>query len=360
MAGTTAARRCRARGVVAVGLLAGLAACAPRPAWIHPYGAADPGVGRIVEVESGARLDEAALVARLARARFVLLGETHDNADHHRLQARLIRALAARPPGVAVVVFEMLEVGQEEAVARHLRGPEADLAAFARAVRWEDRGWPDFALYEPVFRAALEAGARVMPGDLPRARVRRVARDGYGALDATFLDRSGLARPLPPPLRRRLEAVLEEAHCFRLARDFLPRLVRVQRARDAMLADRMVAAAADGEGRVVLITGKGHARTDFGVPWYLRARGIEDVASLGFVEVGEAGGPDRADLPFDYVWFTPRAHPPGDDPCRGIRPRGRSAGLQRHSGSGGGPVTVPSPAATTTSTRPPPGDRAAS
>ena len=35
---------------------------------------------------------------RLARAEFVLLGEKHDNPDHHRLQAEVLRGLTDRCP----------------------------------------------------------------------------------------------------------------------------------------------------------------------------------------------------------------------------------------------------------------------
>ncbi len=309
-----------------------LSACARPEGWSHPYGAQDPRTGRVFDVEAGRFIDEDALMARLAEARFVLLGETHDNRDHHRLQARVIRELAARPPGVGAVVFEMLERDQAETIRTALAGPSPDLAAFARAVRWEARGWPPFELYEPVFRAALDAGAQILPGNAPRAWVRRVAREGFAALEPALYRRSALARPLPPGLRQRLEEVLMAAHCARLDRSFLPRLVRVQRLRDAVLADSLLAAAAATSGRVVLITGKGHARRDFGVPWYLLARGARDVVSLGLVAVTGIEERELRKLPFDFLWLTPAAHPPGFDPCSRIPVRERTTQDQRQSG----------------------------
>lgn len=292
--------------------------------WIHPYDAGHPLVGRIYDVRAGRFVGEAELYDALARARFVLLGETHDNADHHRLQARVIRELAKRPPGVSVVAFEMLDLDQQAVVVEHLSRRPADLDAFARAVRWEERGWPDFDLYRPVFEAALEAGARIVAAGLEPRRIRAVASGDLSVLPEGLPARTGLLEPLPAELRQRMEAVLFDAHCGRLARDFLPRLVAVQRARDAVMADRLAVTA--GRGRAVLITGRGHARRDFGVPWYLarRAPGAP-VAVLAFLAVREFDAARARDLPYDFVWLTPAAHPPGFDPCAGITPRGAEA-----------------------------------
>jgi uncharacterized iron-regulated protein len=44
---------------------------------------------------SGRSLDVPALAERLRSARYVLLGEIHDDAQHHRLRAALLRALLA-------------------------------------------------------------------------------------------------------------------------------------------------------------------------------------------------------------------------------------------------------------------------
>ena len=90
-------------------------------------------------------------------------------------------------------------------------------------------------------------------------------------------------------------------------------MAAVQRGRDAVMADAMIAA---GDGGAILIAGTGHVRADRGVPWYLRARGAKGgIVTLAMREVD----PDDADpaayteaLPgeapqFDYVWFTPKA-----------------------------------------------------
>ena len=53
-------------------------------------------VGEIWQPASGSKVDARSLFAALTRADFVLLGEQHDNPDHHRLQAEAVAALYPR------------------------------------------------------------------------------------------------------------------------------------------------------------------------------------------------------------------------------------------------------------------------
>jgi uncharacterized iron-regulated protein len=83
------------------------------------------------------------------------------------------------------------------------------------------------------------------------------------------------------------------------------------------MADSLLAAERDG---AVLIAGTGHVRTDRGVPAYLRLRRPDaTVASLAFLEVDRrrAAPAHYADLPYDYVWFTPGTD--DTDPCERFR-----------------------------------------
>jgi uncharacterized iron-regulated protein len=309
--------RCRAL-ILLVALLAGCAAGASSVAWQSPLAREHPLVGRIWDVAAGRFVDEPALIARITPARYVLLGEKHDNADHHVLQARLLRALTAagRRPGVA---FEMLTPSQAAPLARHLSARPRDAAGIADAVGWKDSGWPAWSMYEPIAQAALDAGLPIVAANLDAERVRAVSRGGVGALDPALVRRHGLDEPLPPDVRAAMAEEIRDAHCGHASESVANAMIAVQRARDAEMAEAMLTAPSrDG---ALLIAGAGHARNDRAVPAYLRRIApTAATASVAFLEVD----PRRAEpasyaerfgerLPFDYVWFTPAVD--DEDPC---------------------------------------------
>jgi len=228
-----------------------------------------------------------------------VLGEIHDNPAHHAEQARLVGMIA---PGA--VVWEMLTPDQVAAMAGVDR---ADSAALGAALGWKASGWPDFSMYHPIFLAARDAVH--LGAALPRARVKAVVSGGLIAdLGADAVADWGLG-PLPPQDQAAREEEQRQAHCNALPAEMLPGMVDAQRLRDWALAEAAVRAAEVGQGPVVVITGTGHARADYGVPALIAvARPGLRVWTLGQVE-GDPG----ADAPFDAVNVTAPA--PRDDPC---------------------------------------------
>ncbi len=301
--------------VVAIGLALALPACAPGGPWQPTAGAGHPLTGRIYQVATGRFVDQATLIADLAQADFVLLGERHDNRDHQRLEALLVEALeGARPRAVA---FEMIPSDRQLAVVEDRERHPDDPAGLGAAVGWAALGWPDWQLYAPIAQAALEHGAEIVAADLSPAQSRAVFRNGPDVLQAAMVRRTGLDRELPADLAASLAQELRASQCGQVPEPVVAGMVRVQRARDAMMADRL--ATVGGRAGGVLIAGNGQVRTDRGVPWYLaRMRPHARILSVGLLEVLDGIDTVPAALPFDYVWFTPRA---GDgQPCAAADP----------------------------------------
>lgn len=307
-----------------------LPGCAARPtaldlgAWQAPVGREHPLAGRIWDTRAGRFVTSDAVVAKLAGARYVLLGERHDNPDHHRVQAALVRALiaAGRRPAVA---FEMFTADDAAAISRHLAAAPRDAAGLAEAVNWKRSGWPDWAHYQPIAQAALDAGLPVVAANLAPATARALARGQRASLPDGLAARYGLEQPLPGGAQAALTAEIDRAHCGHIPAERLDGMVLAQRARDAVMADSLLGAERDG---AVLIAGAGHVRGDRGVPLYLRARAPEvTIATVAPLEVREewtrpeqyAAVFDDGRLPFDWVWFTPRMDDGRGDPCARFR-----------------------------------------
>ena len=292
-----------------------LAGCAAASDWRSPHYQEHALVGTVWDVPRNMEIDPAIAEDRLTDADFVLLGETHDNPDHHVLQARLIAALteAARRPAVA---FEMFSVGQQQALDAHLEARPLDAAGIGPALGWDKTGWPDWDLYQPVAEAALAAGLSLEAANADRTTVRQLAMGESGSLDPALANRLALDVPIPIPVAEALGEEIEAAHCGYAPAAMIDGMVQAQWARDAHMAARLAELDKTGSGHgAVLIAGTGHTRHDRGVPLHLeRLRPSSTITSIGFLEVRPGAdrladyatplGADR--LPFDIVWFTPR------------------------------------------------------
>ncbi|SOB96036.1 ChaN family lipoprotein [Stappia indica] len=305
--------------------LAGLPATgAPAGGFTLTDGADHPLSGRVWSVAQSTFVLPAEVETAVAAARFVLLGEIHDNPDHHALQARLLEAAGegARKPAV---VLEMLPRDRQGDVDAYLVSGNGTAEGFGEALGWAESGWPDYAIYRPVIEVAVAQGLPVVAGDTPRGERRRIAAEGMAALGADEVAALRLSEPLGEAADAVMLDTLFDGHCGMMPREALTPLVAVQRLRDARLADAMISAGDDG---AVLIAGSGHVRKDVGAPRYLawRAPDAEAVA-VGFVEVREgesdpalyAGGTADVPPPYDYLWFTPRKD--RGDPCEGLKER---------------------------------------
>lgn len=286
--------------------------------WQSPLSRNHVLVGRVWDVAAGKFIDRKTIEMRLARADFLLLGEKHDNPDHHRLQAEVLRSViaAGRRPAVG---FEMFSLDEAAAIAKHLARAPNDAAGLGSAVNWDKSGWPAWAMYQPIAAAALAAKLPIVAANLSAAAARKISREG-AALDPSQRRELGLDRPLPDAILARMANDIRSSHCGYGTEQGVNAMVTVQRARDAHMAHRLVAGAtADG---AVLIAGSGHARSDYGVPIYLAATVPgKRVVSIAFIEVEEskhepleyAQPSPGSPAPFDYLWFTPRVD--DEAPC---------------------------------------------
>ncbi len=238
----------------------------------------------------------------------VFLGEVHDNPLHHAAQARIVAALEP-----SAIVFEMVEPDHALALTDDFRANALQLEA---ALEWEARGWPDFAMYYPIFAAAPEAG--IFGGALPRETVRSAVSEGAAQVFGEAAMLFGLDQPLSDQEQEAREALQMAAHCDALPLEMLPGMVEAQRLRDAALARAVVSALGQGgEGPVVVIAGNGHVREDWGVPQALRVYLEKSGEAARIVTLGqyEEAAPEQPKVTHWVVTSAANR----DDPCEAFR-----------------------------------------
>jgi uncharacterized iron-regulated protein len=261
-----------AASLVAVPALA--AECVPVATWMAPA------------AEGAKQVRGDALLAAVARRPVVLLGESHDSAEHHRWQLQTIAALHQLRPNL-VLGFEMFPRRVQPALDRWVAG-ELSEAEFLAQTDWRNVWRFDPQLYLPLFHFARMNRVPMVALNVESGLTREIAQKGFDAVATA--SREGVGRPAPPSdayLDWLLPIYGEHARpgATGARRDRndpgFRRFVESQQVWDRAMAEALVAAGKRaGAPLVVGVMGSGHIVNGFGVPHQLRDLGVADVGTL--------------------------------------------------------------------------------
>jgi uncharacterized iron-regulated protein len=238
----------------------------PAGTWVYP---------------GGNEKQDDALIA-LAKRGVVLLGESHDQAEHHRWQLHTITALFSHRPDM-VLGFEMFPRRVQPVLDRWSKG-KLNEANFLREVDWPHIwGFAD-ELYLPLFHFARMHCLPMLALNIDRATNRRVAAQGLASVPST--EREGVGDPAPASsfYRERLfewfnkhPAAGQDAYA---ALERFERFVCAQQFWDRAMAEAIADARRDARQPLVVgIMGSGHIEYGNGVPHQLAALGVNCVAT---------------------------------------------------------------------------------
>lgn len=146
-----------------------LAVLSSLPALAHPH---------ILRATDRTEIAPADLMADLAAARVVFIGELHDNIGHHRAQLAIIRALSRDSARPLAIGLEMFRRDSQAALDRWTAGGYA-MHAFLKVY---DDNWSMWEAYREIFVYARDAKVRMVGLNIPRAISSKVARNGFAAL----------------------------------------------------------------------------------------------------------------------------------------------------------------------------------
>ncbi|OGT70247.1 MAG: hypothetical protein A3H44_00955 [Gammaproteobacteria bacterium RIFCSPLOWO2_02_FULL_57_10] len=280
--------------------------------WLAPLHQEHALVGVIWRSSDQRFISQEELLQDLAQQRFILLGEKHDNPDHHRLQRLVLQELQQRAQ-LGAVVFEMLNSDQQAHVDTLASVDLASAQAVREHLQWDDVGW-EWDFYGPMLMDSVTDGVPVRAGNISRDEMMTIYAGEPDATIAGVLDAEQMAQ---------LDREIDESHCGMLPASQFPAMVRVQQSRDARMAQELTNALSGDAQQRVLIAGNFHVRRDLGVPNYL-PQNEGSVAALAFMEVNpESQNPGdylqgfSARVPYDYLWFTPAVT--AEDYCASMR-----------------------------------------
>lgn len=266
--------------------------------WQSPHLQDHPLAGKIIEQETGHVISSDDLINRLNQYATILVGEKHDNPDHHVIESKLIAALVGQQ---TTVVFEMLD-DRDSSVVPNLSA-DLSLKQLEERLQWSEKRWP-WADYGPLFLQVVQQGGTLKAGNIERAKIMGIYSQGLDSLKQ--LDRFDSITRVQKALQAPLLDLVYEAHCGKMDKEKLQPMVDIQLAKDASMA---FALESSETPKRLIIAGGIHVRKDVGIPrHFLRPN---ESATLLMIEVdkekqGLQEYPSIAEDQADFVWFTPK------------------------------------------------------
>ena len=276
-----------------------------------------PSLDVVLDARTGAALSPAEVAARLAKARLILLGESHTNAEFHRVQLQVIRELA-RSGRKVLVGLEMYPATEQAALDLWNAGTISE-AEFVEKSDWYLSWGYHWDYYRDIFLFCREAKATLHGVNVPRELVSDVRKKGFDGLTA------GQKALLPP----RIDT--ESADHLRLFKAFfgdedsmhpasMPEamwqgMFRAQCTWDAAMAWNAVEAlkrANDPNAVVVVLIGSGHVAYGLGAERQARLwfdGGIASVIPVPVLDEEDRPAKVRASYA-DFLWGVPQETDP--------------------------------------------------
>lgn len=229
------------------------------------------------------------VLAALVGRDVVLLGEQHDDADHHLWQLQVLAGLHAQRPEM-VIGFEMFPRRVQAVLDRWVAG-ELSVKEFLARSEWNTVWSQPAELYLPLFQFARLNRIPMLALNIDQELTRKIAARGWDGVPSA--EREGVGQPAPATAayRKFLHEVYRQ-HAEMPARsskrasgdaafaNFVDSQLAWDRAMAETLASQAARPAVGAKPLVVGIVGSGHLRFGHGVPQQLRDLGIQSVGVL--------------------------------------------------------------------------------
>ncbi len=211
--------------------------------------------GQIVDLKSDKTITKQELLAELAVARQLIIGEKHDNAGHHQIELWLIQNLPTRRPQGSVLL-EMLTADQQPRVNQVKRWLKDDPVVrdgrIQELLNWQ-KGWP-WEMYGDIVMQALRAPYPLLNANIDRDRVMALYKKNE------FPEGK---KSTAPAVQEALRETIIAMHEGNIEGQQLASMLSVQQQRDRYMARQLL----DAPAPSLLIAGGYHASKSIGVPF---------------------------------------------------------------------------------------------
>lgn len=252
-------------------------------------------VGKWLEVNNHSTISQPALLKRVTQSKVVLLGEDHDNPQHHRWQLQTIAKLQAIQPNMALG-FEAFPRRVQPILDRWIKD-ELTEKEFLKAVDWETIWNYNPKYYMPMFQFARMNKIPLYALNVDRELIRKIGQIGWENIPEN--ERLGVGDPAPPSqdYKDALAEIFsqhskgghghgdtkngEKSPEFDPSSDRFQRFIQSQQVWDRAMAEiAYQGVTKDSVKMFVAVLGAGHIMGGYGVPHQLKDLGINKVTGL--------------------------------------------------------------------------------
>jgi uncharacterized iron-regulated protein len=265
---------------------------------------------RVFDAKEKRFTDFEAMVADLARADVVFVGEQHDDPGTHRLEIAILEGIARRRSNI-VVALEMFERDVQKQLDDYLAGKITE-AEFLK----DSRPWKNYPTdYKPLIELAKAKGWRVIAGNVPRRYASQVNKVGLSAAEKLpAAERVFLAKEFSCPtddyFKRFTEAMGGHPgdNAPKMDAAMVERMYQAQCVKDETMAES-IANAAQAAPNALVIHYNGAFHSDFRLGTASRTKqrmpksNIKIVSALP-VENLDSISPEKEKKRADYLLFT--------------------------------------------------------
>lgn len=275
-------------------------------------------VGKVWDSNKQVWLSGERLALELQQYDYVLLGENHDNPDHHLLQAKLISdlAIAGKKP---TVVMEMLAVNSWQGQPKNW----TKVQSLQQIASQQNLGW-SWEIYTPILEVIVQHNLNLIAGNIESKELHAKLMVKINEADEISTQELITEYRITPNAMKALEHSIVESHCGHANADMIQFMTQAQLRRDHVITTALLEQNKPEDKPVVLIAGAGHVRNDYAISAQLLNRHrILSFISIAFIEVQSDLKSPQEYLPkddagnlnkvFDILYFTARNTK--DDPC---------------------------------------------
>ncbi len=247
------------------------------------------------------------ILQQLVKAKVVYLGETHDSAEDHQAQLKIVREMQRQNRKIAIAM-EMFQRPFQSAIDNYLAGKLTQEQLVEQTEY--DRRWPfPWESYAPILRFAKENQLPVLALNTPSEVTIKVASQGLESLTAEE------KKHIPPISEIRtdnaeyrqllLEVYQQHQKAGQGNSTAFERFLQAQVLWDETMAEKIAQfVKANPDYQVVVLAGKGHIIYGYGIPSRVERRlGVGNVKVRSVLLNSSENPLLSADRPIaDFIW----------------------------------------------------------